>query len=128
MQWPNNGVDTGKADTGGGMKKIYLCAPYSHPELHVRLWRVNQVNRKAAELMMQGNLVFSPLSHSHPISNYCTVDPCDHDFWLRQDLWILDICDEMHILCLWGWNKSKGIGIEIKHAESKGITIVYHET
>jgi len=109
------------------MKKIYLAAPYSHPEVHVREWRVRRVDKKAAELMMEGNLVFSPLSHSHPISKHCTVDPCDHDFWLRQDLWVLDICDEMHVLCLPGWDESRGIQTEIEHAESKEIKVVYCE-
>jgi len=108
------------------MKRIYLACPYSHPEVHVRLWRVAQADKKAAELMSAGNLVFSPLSHSHPISHWCEVDPCDHDFWLRQDLWILDICDEMHILCLPGWGKSRGIKVEFEHAKSKGIGIVCH--
>lgn len=107
------------------MKRIYLACPYSHPDPMVRRWRVKQVDMKAAELMEQGNLVFSPLSHSHPISNYCRVDPTDHDFWLRQDLWILDICDEMHILCLPGWDESKGIGVEIEYAKSKGIQIIF---
>lgn len=106
--------------------KIYLCVPYSSPDPDVRKWRVEQANIKAAELMMQGHLVFSPLSHSHPISFHCKVDPCDHDFWLKQDLWILDICDEMHILCLDGWEKSKGIATEIEYAKSKGMGIVYH--
>jgi len=109
------------------MKRIYLACPYAHPEVRVRLWRVAQADKKAAELMSAGNLVFSPLSHSHPISHWCEVDPCDHDFWLRQDLWILDICDEMHILCLPGWDESKGIEVEIEHAKSKGIGIVYHK-
>ena len=108
------------------MKRIYLACPYSHPEVRVRLWRVAHADKKAAELMSAGNLVFSPLSHSHPISHWYEVDPCDHDFWLRQDLWILDICDEMHILCLPGWGKSKGIKVEFEHAESKGIGIVCH--
>ena len=98
------------------MKRLYLACPYSHPDPAMRRLRVHQANMKAAELMEAGNLVFSPLSHSHPISNHCNVDPADHDFWLRQDLWILDICDEMHILCLPGWD------------ESKGIEVVYHET
>ena len=105
------------------MNKIYLACPYSHPKIRTRLWRVAQADKKAAELMEAGNLVFSPLSHSHPISNNCTVDPTDHDFWLRQDLWILDICDEMYILCLPGWAESKGIDTEIEHAQSKGIKI-----
>ena len=111
------------------MKKIYLACPYSHKDKKVRQWRVEKVDKKAAELMMAGNLVFSPLSHSHPISEYCDVDPCDHDFWLRQDLWVLEICDEMHILCLPGWEKSKGIQTEIDYAKSKGIEVVWnHET
>ena len=105
------------------MNKIYLACPYSHPDPAMRRWRVHQANMKAAELMEQGNLVFSPLSHSHPISEHCEVDPTDHDFWLRQDLWILDICDEMYILCLPGWVDSKGIDTEIKYAESKGIKV-----
>ena len=109
------------------MKKTYLACPYSHPEIRTRLWRVSQADKKAAELMESGNLVFSPLSHSHPISNHCIVDPTNHDFWLEQDLWILDICDEMHILCLPGWDESKGIKTEIEHAVSKGVHVVYHK-
>jgi len=109
------------------MIKVYLACPYSHADKSVREHRVEQVNKKAAELMMSGYLVFSPLSHSHPISKHCDVDPCDNGFWLRQDLWILDICDEMHILCLHGWDESVGIGVEIKHAKSKGIEVIYHE-
>ena len=107
------------------MKKIYLAAPYSDPDIIVRRFRVDMANRKAGELMERGYLVFSPLSHSHPISEYCTVDPCDHNFWLRQDLWILKICDEMRILCLPGYDKSKGIQIEKEYAEELGKPIVY---
>ena len=107
-------------------KKIYLAGPYSHKDKSVREHRVEQINRKAAELMMDGNFVFSPLSHSHPISQYCRVDPCDQTFWLKQDLWILDICDEMHILCLDGWSKSRGIAQELICAKRLGMEIVYH--
>ena len=105
------------------MKKIYLAAPYSHKYQRVRAERVEAVNKKAAELMMAGHLVFSPLSHSHPISKHCTVDPCDHDFWLRQDLWVLEICDEMHVLCLDGWAGSKGIQTEILFAGKHGVAV-----
>uniref|UniRef100_A0A6M3K292 DUF1937 domain-containing protein n=1 Tax=viral metagenome TaxID=1070528 RepID=A0A6M3K292_9ZZZZ len=107
--------------------KIYLAAPYSHHDFAIREWRVDQTNRKAAELMIAGYQVFSPLSHSHPISKYCTVDPCDQKFWLRQDLWILDICDEVHVLCLPGWKESKGIRIEIEHAVTNKIKVIYHD-
>ena len=105
------------------MKKVYLACPYSHKDPNVRKQRVKAVNKKAAELMMAGHLVFSPLSHSHPISKHCTVDPCDHDFWLRQDLWILKFCDEMQILCLDGWDESSGIRTEIEYAKTLGIDV-----
>ena len=108
------------------IKRVYLACPYSHPEKKVREWRVKQADMKAAELMEQGNLVFSPLSHSHPISHHCEVDPTDHDFWLRQDLWILDICDEMHILCLDGWSSSMGIQTEIHRAVELMLPVVHH--
>lgn len=106
------------------MKKIYLAAPYLHKDPEVREQRVEAVNKKAAELMMAGHLVFSPLSHSHPISKHCQVDPCDHDFWLHQDLWVLEICDEMHVLCLDGWRESKGIKTERDFAMSKSMPII----
>jgi len=108
------------------MKKIYLAAPYVHKNPDIRAQRVEAVNKKAAELMMSGNLVFSPLSHSHPISEHCVVDPCDHDFWLRQDLWILAICDEFHILCLDGWTESRGIDTEYQRAQDLRKPVVYH--
>ena len=113
--------------------KIYLAAPFNHPNPKVREARVEAVNKKAAELMEQGYLVFSPLSHSYPISKYCTVDPCDNDFWLRQDLWILKTCDEFHILCLKGWWESKGIKAEMAYAKAImrcgeiGLKVVLHE-
>lgn len=112
---------------GNKMIRIYLACPYSHESKYVREIRVLTVNLKAAELMMQGCLVFSPLSHSHLISKYCDVDPCDHGFWLKQDLWILDICDEFHVLCLDGWEESKGIQTELEYAKSLGKKIIYHE-
>ncbi len=103
--------------------KIYLEAPYAHPVPKIREMRVELVNRKAARLMEEGNLVFSPLSHSHPISKQGEADSCPHDFWLRQDLWILEICDEMHIYCLIGWEDSKGIAIEKAHAQKLNIPV-----
>lgn len=108
------------------MTKIYLACPFSHPDPKVRTQRVEQVDKKAAELMMQGYLVFSPLSHSYPISKHCNVDPCDHKFWLRQDLWVLASCDELHVLCLDGWKESIGIDAEGEYAVSLNKKIVFH--
>lgn len=46
----------------------YLACPYSHPDRDVRQRRFDQVNAAAAWLILNEQMVFSPISHSHPIS------------------------------------------------------------
>lgn len=97
--------------------KIYLAAPYSHIDKRVCEKRFTLVCRKAAELMDRGFVVFSPISHSHPISHFTHADANDSDFWIRQDLPFLKMCDEIWVYQLPGWEKSKGIKQEITRAE-----------
>lgn len=102
------------------MKKIYLAVPYSaDPNRGYFL-----ANNKAAELMLQGNIVFSPISHSHPISKQCDL-PLDHDFWMQQDLSFIEWCDELYVLQLSCWEKSKNIKTEIEYAKKLGKPIKY---
>jgi len=103
--------------------KIYVACPYSHPDQAVREERVLAADKYAAKLMERGHIVFSPLSHSHPISKHCKVDPTDHDFWLRQDLAWLKACHRMHVLCLDGWQESKGVKEEIEEALKRKIPV-----
>lgn len=105
------------------MKKVYLACPYNHPDPAVRAARVEAADRMAARLMDAGYCVFSPLSHSHPISRHCKVDPTDHDFWLRQDLPFVAWCDALVILPMPGWAASKGIRTETAEAKRLGKPI-----
>jgi hypothetical protein len=98
------------------MKRIYLCAPYTSPDPDVIKKRVELVNKKAAELMDGGYNVFSPISHSHPISEYTKADALEHDFWLNQDLPFMEWCEEVWVYILDGWRESKGIKREITEA------------
>lgn len=103
---------------------IYLAAPYSDPDPTVRIGRFNQVCKKALELMETGKVVFSPISHSHPI------DPDNakgYEFWMHQDLNILDKCRTLYVYKLPGWEESKGLKSEIGYAEEVGIPTVYLE-
>ena len=77
--------------------------------------------------MDDGHRVFSPITHSHPISKHTNVNPCDHEFWMRQDLWILAVCDVLYVLCVEGWEKSSGVQKEIEIATKLGMNIVYVE-
>ena len=88
--------------------KIYLAAPYSHRFRLIRYLRYRRTNRVAATLIKQGHIVFSPLSHSVPISRYLG-NANDSGFWVEQDLSHIDWCEAFYILRLWGWGKSAGI-------------------
>ena len=108
------------------MKKIYLASPYSHPDPSIRQARFDSVCKKAADLMREGYVVFSPIAHSHPISRYLR-NPNDADFYLKQDLPLLEMFDEMWVLALSGWKESKGIQIEMEHAKTNNIKTVIVE-
>ena len=47
---------------------IYLACPYSHPDNNVREHRFKMANRAAAKLMGEGHIIYSPISHTHPIA------------------------------------------------------------
>jgi len=103
--------------------KIYLCIPYSHIDPDVRHQRFDTANRGAAKLIKEGHVVFSPISHSHPIAPYIG-NPNNSAFWVAQDLSFIEWCDEMHVICIDGWRESKGIKAEMAEANRLGKTIV----
>ena len=49
---------------------IYLASPYTHHDPEVRLERYRAVCRAAAGLIRQGRVVFSPIAHSHAITEH----------------------------------------------------------
>ena len=99
------------------MNRIYLAAPYTHTDQRVVKLRVHLADIFAGYLMEKGYCVFSPLSHSHPISMKMKRDSFDHDFWLKQDLPFLEWADLMVVMKLPGWKESKGIGVETQEAK-----------
>uniref|UniRef100_A0A6M3Y599 DUF1937 domain-containing protein n=1 Tax=viral metagenome TaxID=1070528 RepID=A0A6M3Y599_9ZZZZ len=101
------------------MKKIYLGCPYSSDDPAVREYRFEQVNIKAGELMKRGHIVYSPISHSHPIAMACGL-PLGFDFWEAQDRSFIEWSDEVWFLMLAGWDRSSGMCREHEIAIEKG--------
>jgi nucleoside 2-deoxyribosyltransferase len=108
--------------------KIYLACPYSHPRHKIRKRRFEAANKEAAKLIRSGHVVFSPLSHSHPIAKYMD-NANDSKFWVVQDKVFIEWCDKVVVLCIEGWDKSKGVLAEIKEAGrlNKPVTMSYPE-
>lgn len=77
------------------MRKIYLAIPYTGMEES----SYRQANEATAVLLNAGFNVFSPITHSHPLTklkNY-TV-PGSWNFWKKIDYQFLDWADDLYVL------------------------------
>lgn len=101
----------------------YLASPYSHPDAAVREQRFRSVCCATAEMIRAGQLIFSPIVHSHPLVDYGM--PAEWDFWQKHDREYLSRCDELLVLMLPGWRESVGVQAEIRMAEEMGKPIRY---
>lgn len=102
---------------------IYLASPYSHPDAMIREQRIHAVCRMAALLMQQGQVVFAPIVHGHPLVGHGL--PTDWPFWERFDREHLRRCDELVVLMLEGWQESVGVAAEIRIAAEFGKPVRY---
>jgi nucleoside 2-deoxyribosyltransferase len=107
------------------MKKIYLAIPYTfNPDLSFKI-----ANEVSADLMSAGNVVFSPISHSHHIADFLPVNlKTDSHWWMTQDLPLVEWSDEVHVVCIGEMGselieKSKGVSMELQHAKKLGKPI-----
>ena len=109
------------------MKKeiIYLSIPYTfNPDKSFYI-----ANKVASKLMQEGNVVFSPVSHSHCIADHMDEElRTSQEFWMSQDLPMVGVCDRMVVVSI-GENgekmieESSGCQGEIKEAENLCMNI-----
>jgi nucleoside 2-deoxyribosyltransferase len=113
------------------MKKlIYLASPYSSTDPQVVLDRVDATAQALARLIESGELVFSPIIHSHPIAHLVSFSALNHtegelSGWMKFDFDFISKCDEVWVLQLDGWEQSRGIAAEIEYAESQQKPVRY---
>lgn len=103
---------------------IYLACPYRHDERAVRVYRFECVTKVAGELMRQGKVVFSPITHCHPIASAVDL-PTTWEYWQYFDRAFLERCSQLVVLCLWGWRESVGVQAEIAMAKELRIPTDY---
>lgn len=100
------------------MLKIYLSVPYTGMEEE----SFQKVTLKAAELISQGHVVFSPISHTHHMGKMLSL-PVTWDFWRIQDEAFVTWADEIWVYCLDGWDSSVGVAAEMDLARRQGKQI-----
>lgn len=106
-------------------KIIYLAIPYTwNPTKSFEI-----ANKIAADLMNEGHIVFSPISHSHPIADYLSPElRINQEFWMKQDLPLLQKCDEVFVVHIGSEgqtliDESKGVQKELQRAKNLGLSI-----
>lgn len=104
---------------------IYVASPYSHKNLIVREARYREVSAYTANLICCGNLAFSPIAHSHSMALSLGDMAMGFSFWEDLDIFMLEHCDILHVLCLPNWETSDGIAKEINKANELDIPVVF---
>lgn len=101
---------------------IYVAAPYSHPKSAVRHERYLRITHYCGRRMMMGELVFSPITYGHGFALLGLADTA-HTDWICFNERMMLASEEVRVLQLPGWEKSKGIAHELDFADRHGIRI-----
>jgi hypothetical protein len=112
---------------------IYLAGPYSNdapanPDLKAtadkRVARFNAITDCARQLIELGNIVYSPLTMTHPIDVRMEHDP-GSEFWVKFDEAFMAHCNHIYVLKLPGWDASSGVAREIHYFHQRSIEPVF---
>lgn len=103
---------------------IYVCSPYSAPtpnERHDRYLEVVQYMVKT--LQSEPHVVrYSPIMLWHYPAVIHQLGTANADF-AQHNEWMISRADKLEVLCLGGWEESKGIAEELEWAEQHHIGV-----
>lgn len=102
---------------------VYIAIPYTHKSKYIREQRYRKANSYLARLTKQGLCAFSPITHSHPVSEYGVSTKWED--WKDIDFRILDNSQVIHVITDKGWQDSTGVTAEIEHAKKRKIPVIF---
>lgn len=103
---------------------IYLASPYTDRSRIVMRTRFKDACKAAGAFARHNVRVYSPIAHSHPIAIASSL-PTSWQYWKGHSEEMLAMCDELWILMLDGWDKSRGVLAEIEIAVRLALPIRY---
>lgn len=108
-------------------KLVYLASPYSNPDNEIREDNYIVVSNIAANMIANGDVVFSPISYGHNLLEFKDM-PTDWEFWFNFCVTFLLKCDKLVVCKMRNWENSVGVKEEIEIAINNGIPVEYIET
>lgn len=100
----------------------YLATPYTNYPDGIEL-AFREASSIAAQLLVSGVEVYSPIAHCHPMAIHGDIDALDRDFWLRYQETMMARCDVLIVAKMKDWDKSIGIQHEIAFFVRRSKTI-----
>jgi hypothetical protein len=105
---------------------IFVSLPYTHADKAVIQKRFESACKYSAKLLKEGHIAISPIVTGHAILTVTDL-PGDFEFWENYCYETLKVCNEVHVLCMPGWEESIGVEGEIQVAIALGLHIEYIE-
>ena len=95
---------------------VYLACPFHAPEWPIVVARKRAASLTTMELISQGHTVICPLTSGWEFHN---LNPgwSPPAGWYEYDLKLIDLVEEVHVLCIPGFAQSTGVKLEIDYAE-----------
>jgi len=107
---------------------IYLASPYRHPDPDMVRRRVKLTSFAVIKLAQRGFPIYSPVIHGHAIDmeGRRSRRPVPSDqYWLDHGIEMLELCGEMWVLMLAGWQDSEGIKGELAACDKRRLNVLY---
>lgn len=120
----NRELDLDKIKKVENSQLIYLASPYSHPDDEIREDNYVVVSNIAADMVADGQVVFSPISYGHNLITFKEM-PSNWEFWFNFCVTFLLKCDKLVVCKMPGWENSVGVKEEIEIAINHGIDVEY---
>jgi hypothetical protein len=110
-----------------GHDVVYLACPYTHIDPAVRESRFRVATDVAADLIRSGRIVYSPIKMTHPIDVVLAGhgNTLGSDYWVEFDEAFMEMCSEIIVVKLEGWEQSSGIRREVEYFKARKKPIRY---